>query len=72
MMDRTERERVPDDPIPTERSPESEKKKHRQEKLDEALEESFPASDPVSMTNPSVPRSDEKPRDGKEKKKKRE
>lgn len=30
----------------------SEKKKHREELLDEALDETFPASDPVAMIEP--------------------
>jgi len=30
-------------------------KKHLDEQLDEALEESFPASDPVAVTRPAAP-----------------
>lgn len=39
-----------------------EPKKHQENNLDEALEETFPASDPVSPFVPAIPPSEEKAR----------
>jgi len=41
--------------------PETPKKKALDKKLDEGLEETFPASDPVAVTNTTTPGSPDKP-----------
>ena len=39
----------------------AEQRRHTQRKLDDALEDSFPASDPPSITQPPPSREDKKP-----------
>lgn len=67
MTSETSKEKVPKTPA-SEKTPASNEKQkaHKQELLDEALEETFPASDPVSLTNPTVVHTDDDD-DGKEK-----
>jgi hypothetical protein len=43
------------------RPPEKKKRDAQEEALDQGLEESFPASDPVSVTQPPPSRKDKKP-----------
>jgi hypothetical protein len=44
-------------PKPPQETPKDKGKQHEEEKLDEALEESFPASDPPAPVQPHKPKS---------------
>jgi nicotinate phosphoribosyltransferase len=52
MKEATKKQPQPDNLPPPPDGPANEEERHRQEVLDEALEETFPASDPPSLTEP--------------------